>query len=166
MNPNSGDAGFLKTSNEAVYQAMAAVDSKAIYLMQGWLFYSAKDFWTNDRIKAYLSGVPNDKMIILDLFTDRAPVWNRTSSYFGKPWIWCMLHNFGGRRGLYGNLDYVGSQPVVDLKTSGSTMVGVGLTMEAIDQNPVMYELMSEMTWHNTPVAVTTSWLPQYVKSR
>jgi len=34
----------------------------------------------------------------LDLYSDKVPVFNRFNSYFGKPFIWCMLHNFGGNR--------------------------------------------------------------------
>ncbi|MUT98611.1 MAG: hypothetical protein EP145_05430 [Bacteroides uniformis] len=46
-------------------------------------------------MQAYLNGVPDDRMIVLDLWGEEHPVWNRTNSYYGKPWIWCMLHNFG-----------------------------------------------------------------------
>lgn len=51
-------------------------------MMQGWLFHSK--FWNNSNINAYLSGVPNDAMIILDLDTENWPVWTYTSGYFGK----------------------------------------------------------------------------------
>src|SRR5690242_18497129 len=55
-----------------------------------------RTFWTTPAIEAYLSGANATDMIILDLYSDVAPVWSRTDSYFGKAWIWCMLHNFGG----------------------------------------------------------------------
>lgn len=35
-------------------------------------------------------------MLLLDLFADEHPVWSRTASMYGHPFIWCMLHNFGG----------------------------------------------------------------------
>jgi alpha-N-acetylglucosaminidase len=44
-------------------------------------------------------------MIVLDLYNEAQPQWNRTSSYFGKPWIWCELHNYGGNMGFEGNLE-------------------------------------------------------------
>lgn len=50
--------------------------------MQGWLFHES--FWTNANIEAYLRGVPDDAMIILDLNTEATPVWSYTNSYFGK----------------------------------------------------------------------------------
>jgi hypothetical protein len=54
-----------------------------------------------------------------------------------------MLHDFGGNRDLYGNLTHIATAPVDARAAPGSTMVGTGLTMEAIEQNPVVYELMS-----------------------
>ena len=81
-------------------------------------------------------------MIILDLNSEQSPVWSHTKSYFGKPFIWCMLHNYGGTRGIYGNLYNIGSSPVNARNAPGSTMVGVGMTPEAIEHNPVVYDLM------------------------
>ncbi len=106
------------------------------------LFGCFVGFWTNDRIEAYLSGVPNDSMIILDLNTEQFPIWSRTKSFFGKPFIWCLLHNRGGIRSIYGNLTTIAINPIDARQAAGSTMVGVGITPEAIEHNPVMYDLM------------------------
>jgi hypothetical protein len=46
-------------------------------------------------------------MVILDLMSEMQPVYVRTKSYFGQPFIWCMLHNFGGTDELYGAFDLV-----------------------------------------------------------
>jgi len=46
--------------------------------------------------QALLAGVPRGRMLLLDLFADEHPVWSRTASLYGHPFIWCMLHNFGG----------------------------------------------------------------------
>lgn len=46
-------------------------------------------------------------MIILDLISELYPIYARTESYYGQPFIWCMLHNFGGTMELYGALDKV-----------------------------------------------------------
>ncbi len=101
-------------------------------------------FWSKNhsRIKAFLSLVPNDKMIILDLNSENNPVWSLTDSYYGKPFLWCMLHNYGGVRGIYGNLTRIATGPVFARLAPGSTMIGTGITPEAIEHNPVMYDLM------------------------
>ena len=81
-------------------------------------------------------------MIILDLNSEVSPVWTHTQSYFGKPFIWCLLHNFGGTRAIYGNLTTIATGPIDAMNTPGSTMIGVGITPEAIEHNPVVYDLM------------------------
>ena len=106
------------------------------------LFCTSTDFWTQPRIQAFLSKVPNDSMIILDLSSDEIPMWSKTKSYYGKPFIWCMVHNYGDVRAIYGNLSRVASGPVEARNTPGNTMMGVGITAEGIETNPVIYELM------------------------
>jgi len=44
-------------------------------------------------------------------------------------------------------------------------MEGIGLTMEGIEQNPVLYELMTSNTWRNKPVDLD-KWLAQYQLDR
>ena len=53
------------------------------------------------------SGVPLGKMIVLDLFAEVHPIWKKSNSFYGQPFIWCMLHNFGGNLGLYGTVQRV-----------------------------------------------------------
>lgn len=67
---------------------MAKADPDATWLMQGWLFFSGKNFWTPAAIEAYLGGVAKGKMWLLDLFGDSNPVWSKTASYYGHPFIW------------------------------------------------------------------------------
>ena len=43
-------------------------------------------------------------MIVLDLYAEYTPIWKTTDSFYGQPFIWCMLHNFGGNIGLFGEL--------------------------------------------------------------
>jgi len=69
-------------------------------------------------------------MLILDLFSESQPQWQRTNNYYGKPWIWCQLHDYGGNMGLYGQVENVTVNPIQALANASSTMVGMGLTME------------------------------------
>ena len=79
----------------------------------------------------------------------------------GAPYVWCMLHNFGGNIEMYGVLDAVASGPVDAHTSQNSTMVWVGMRMEGIEQNPVVYELMSEMKFRSEKVYVE-EWLKSY----
>lgn len=164
--PPSADSLYLDQISKKVYQSMATVDPSARWVMQGWLFYHSKEFWKPAQIKALLNAIPDDRMILLDLISEVSPVWNRTEAYYGKPWIWCMLHNFGGNTGMFGRLKTIASEPatVLHLPASGN-LQGLGLTPEGIEQNPVVYHLMLENVWRREPVNLD-QWLKQYTLCR
>lgn len=164
--PPSDDPAFIGKLSKRVYDGMHQADTAAVWVMQGWLFYSDRKFWKEAQTEALLNAVPNDKMIILDLATEIEPVWKRTDSFYGKPWIWNMLHNFGGNTNLFGRMDVVASAPSSALNDPKSgNLVGIGLTMEGIEQNPVLYELMTAHTWQ-TQAIDPGIWLPNYIRNR
>ena len=164
--PPSNDPAFLTKLSARVYEGMKQVDPEAVWVMQGWLFYSDRKFWNAPQIKALLDAVPNDKMILLDLATEIEPVWKRTDAFYGKPWIWNMIHNFGGNISMFGRMEAVASQPAAAFNDARSgKLKGIGLTMEAIEQTPVLYELMTANTWRTSPVNLS-QWLSQYIRNR
>lgn len=144
--------------------------------MTALYFFLSSGFWSNTRIEAFLSKVPDDHMIILDLNSEQSPMWTHTQSYFGKPFIWCLLHNYGGTRGIYGNLTTIATGPIDAMNTPGSTMIGVGITPEAIEHNPVVYDLMVILLHVHPPLPLVyeyelsySAWsnqtLPVYMKA-
>ena len=164
--PPSADENYLARLSKRIYEGMKTADTQAVWVMQGWLFYSDRKFWKPPQIKALLDAVPNDRMILLDLAAEIEPVWKRTSAFYGKPWIWNMLHNFGGNISLFGRMDGVASGPASALADeSRGQMKGIGLTMEGIEQNPVLYELLTSHTWQTEPIEIN-SWLSSYVLNR
>lgn len=164
--PPSNDPDFLSKLSARVYDGMHQADTAAIWVMQGWLFYSDRKFWKEKQTEALLKAVPNDKMILLDLATEIEPVWKRTEAFYGKPWIWNMLNNFGGNTNLFGRMETVATEPAKALHDAKSgNMKGIGLTMEGIEQNPVMYELMMHNTWQDEEINID-KWLHNYVVNR
>ena len=80
--------------------------------------------------------------------------------------VWNMLHNFGGANGIFGPLERVNQVRFLirnkNLKNSknssvkgpttaklfpNSSMVGIGLTMEGINQNEMIYDFFIEKSW-------------------
>lgn len=102
--------------------------------------------WQEPQMKAIFNAVPEDRLVVLDLNSEMYPVWQRTEAFYGEQWIWNMLHNFGGRVSLYGVMERVANDPAAALHNpNAGKMCGIGLTMEAIEQNPAIYALMLEM---------------------
>ena len=164
--PPSDDPAFLGGLSRRLYEGMHAADPAAVWVMQGWLFYSDRKFWKAPQIKALLDAVPDDHILLLDLAAEIEPVWKRTGAFYGKPWIWNMLNNFGGNVNLFGRMDGVATGPALALQdTAAGRLTGIGLTMEAIEQNPVVYELMMEHVWRSQPVDLH-EWLVDYTRNR
>ena len=42
-------------------------------------------------------------MLVLDLFCDCHPVWSETQGFYGKPWVWNFVYNFGNTTVLGGS---------------------------------------------------------------
>ncbi|KAJ6670853.1 ALPHA-N-ACETYLGLUCOSAMINIDASE [Salix viminalis] len=163
--PPTSDPAYISSLGAAVYKAMSRGDKDAVWLMQGWLFYSDSAFWKPPQMQALLHSVPFGKMIVLDLFAEAKPIWKNSSQFYGTPYVWCLLHNFGGNIEMYGILDAISSGPVDARTSDNSTMVGVGMCMEGIEQNPVVYELMSEMAFRSGKPQVL-EWLKTYSHRR
>jgi alpha-N-acetylglucosaminidase len=164
--PPSDDSNFLAGLSRRVFEGMHQADTSAVWVMQGWLFYSDRKFWKPAQIKALLDAVPDAHMLLLDLAAEIEPVWKRTDAFYGKPWIWNMLNNFGGNVNLFGRMDGVAGGPAAALNDpSCGKLKGIGLTMEAIEQNPVLYELMMDHAWRKQPIDAH-EWLFRWVRNR
>ncbi|KAJ0527704.1 putative alpha-N-acetylglucosaminidase [Helianthus annuus] len=162
--PPTDDPEYISSLAAAIFKAMQSGDDDAVWLMQGWLF-AYDPYWQPPQMQALLHAVPIGKMIVLDLFAEVNPIWTTSNQFYGVPYIWCMLHNFAGNVEMYGFLDSVGSGPVEARVSKNSTMVGVGMSMEGIEQNPVVYDLMSEMAFQHNKIDVM-KWVDSYSSRR
>ncbi|KAJ6784599.1 hypothetical protein PWT90_10230 [Aphanocladium album] len=152
MDPGTGDVKELADISAKTYHGITAANPAAIWLMQGWLFYSGQSFWNQERIESYLGGPPRrDDMLLLDVFSEYQPQWQRTKSYAGRPWIWCQLHDFGGRQALYGAVSNV-TEKAVAARAESDSLVGYGLTPEAYEGNEVVYGILLDQAWKESPL--------------
>lgn len=138
-----------------VQKKMIQHDEDAVWVMQQWQ-------WGIDENK--LSGLyKKDQAIVLDLQSDirsqASPMENQ-----GVPWIWNMLHNFGGRMGLDGEPQNV-SQNITEAYNNSKYMKGIGITPEAINNSPMVYELLFDMTWTKDPINYR-EWVQDYAERR
>jgi alpha-N-acetylglucosaminidase len=167
VNPDSDDPGFLSNMSRSVYKSMATADPKAVWVMQAWfLYYSIDNFWREPQVKALLGAVPNNKMIILDLWGEVHPVWKKQSSFYGKPWIWNVLQNFGGKTSLSGRLKDMATNltDVLESPDKGN-FSGIGMAMEYFGNNPVVEQFVMDMVWEKN-VPDVAQWLDGYVADR
>src|SRR5699024_11806422 len=79
---------------EAIYAAMREADPEAVWILQGWPFHYRAGYWTEERVRSLLSRVPEERLVLLDLWGEHAPMWQRTAAMYGRRWLWCLTHNF------------------------------------------------------------------------
>ncbi|KAL7809425.1 putative alpha-N-acetylglucosaminidase [Trichoderma gracile] len=152
MTPPSNDVAYLRNVSSNTWKALKSADPDAIWVFQAWLFAQNTTFWNNERIEAYLGGVTTDSdMLILDIWSESMPQWQRAQSYYGKPWIWCELQNYGATVNLYGQIQNVTLSPILALEDSTS-LSGFGLSMEGQQNNEIVYDLLLAQAWNREPI--------------
>jgi len=157
----------LEAAGRAVYDAIAAGDPNGVWVMQGWLFLNDRGFWGAPEVEAFLKPVPNDKMIIIDLACDQYEVWRTQPAVRNKQWIWCVLHNFGGNTAMSGNLKlYMDRAKAALADSNKGNLVGMGITMEGIEQNSINYELATDLMWRTERTSSLDNWVAQWVHNR
>ncbi|MBR1400371.1 MAG: alpha-N-acetylglucosaminidase [Prevotella sp.] len=149
-------------AGKAMMKAMKAVRSDAVWVIQGWT--------ENPRPQMVDSMDPKD-LLVLDLFSECRPmfgipsIWKREEGYKQHPWLFCMLENFGANVGLHGRMDQLLANFRMASGEYSKHLKGIGFTMEGSENNPVMFELMSELPWRQEPFT-KKEWIDNYVKAR
>jgi alpha-N-acetylglucosaminidase len=163
MIPIDADPAFPGAVASATLAGLRAADPEAVWLMQAWPFSYQRDFWTEDRVHAFLDAIPDDRMIVADLWAEHDPLWERFEGFSGKPWLWCALLNFGGRTDPVADLRGVPAGVEAALAAPGPP-TGIGLSMEATRNNPVFFELVTDHIWNAVPDL--DAWLDTFVLQR
>lgn len=167
----------LSKYGEAVFRSINDVNPEATWVMQGWTFpFHKKDgeiFWTPERLNALMAKVPKDKLLILDLANEYNvlewkidPSWKTYEGFFGKEWIYSFIPNMGGKSSFNGRLDLYASMSfeALNYKNKGN-LVGFGFAPEGIENNEIIYELLSEVGWEREKINLN-QWIEKYAKRR
>jgi len=166
MRPPSGDLTYLENMSQAIYNGMGNHDPDAVWVLQTWTFLNKRQFWTQPRIEAFLGAVSDEKMLCLDLSCEDRPQWSRTQAFYGKPWLWCNVQNYGNKVFLGGGLNRIQGGVTEALRNADSgDLIGLGFVNEGLGYNPVIYDLMFEMAWRHEGVDVD-SWVKRYAQYR
>lgn len=154
----------LALAGRAMFYAMRKASPESVWVIQSW---QAAPY------PALIDDLPRGGVVVLDLSSEERPqwgdpqsVWYRKDGFKGHDWVYCMLLNFGGNVGMYGKMQRVidGYYAAQKSPFAGS-LVGVGATMEGIENNPVMYELIYELPWRAEKFE-KRDWVDSWVKAR
>ncbi len=146
--PPREDEEYLRTVGENIFQAMTQVVPDAIWVMQSW---SVR--------KAIATAVPVGKLLMLDL----GGSYSERENFWGHDFVIGILHNFGGRINLHGDLEKLAENALH--QAGAANAAGVGFFMEGITQNPVFYALAFDLIWLDRSVNIH-DWLKAYARRR
>lgn len=164
---------LLSSYGEKLYKSIAKANPDATWVMQGWMFGYQRNIWEPETLKALLSKVPDDKMLLLDEAVDyNFHFWNNGSNwdfhkgFYNKPWVYSTIPNMGGKSGLTGVLSFYanGQLAALDSPNKGR-LEGYGMAPEGTENNEVIYELCSDAGWSSTKIDLN-QWLMDYSESR
>ncbi|MBR6431320.1 MAG: alpha-N-acetylglucosaminidase C-terminal domain-containing protein, partial [Muribaculaceae bacterium] len=147
MSPPSFEPDYLARVSRHIYESLRSADPQAEWLQMGWFLYYQRKDWTPERAQAMLDAVPPGKMPILDYYCERLEVWRLRDKFYGQPFIWCYLGNFGGSTAMQGNALEAGERLEKALVEARGSLQGVGSTLEGLDVQQFPYEYILDKAW-------------------
>lgn len=149
--PPKPGAQYLVDVGNTIFSNMKEAADKPVWVMQSWSIR-----------KEIAMAVPADSLLVLDLNGSRA---KGTEYFWGRPFVTGLLHNFGGRINLHGDLKQLAQNPFSQTAKAAPNQCGMGVFMEAIVQNPVVYDFALDSVWRTESVDVD-AWLAAYARRR
>ena len=144
----------LKEAFTTIYNEMQRHSPGSTWVIQAW---------DRNPRKEALDTIPKGGFIVLDLYSDGLAKWE-DKGYYGHDFLWCMLHNFGGKTGLHGRYEPMLQNYYKALEKYPDGVKGVGATPEGLETCPVLYDLLFELPWMSKDEA--QSWIKRYSEAR
>ncbi len=148
VDPPSFEPEYLNKVSRHIYESLTAVDPDAEWLQMAWFLYYQRKDYTPERTRAMLTGVPQGKMTMLDYYCEYKEMWRDHEGFYGQPFIWCYLGNFGGNTNVQGRVKEAGQRIERALAECGDNLVGIGSTLEGLDVQQFPYEYILEKAWN------------------
>ena len=148
VDPPSFEPEYLNKVSKHIYESLTAVDPEAEWLQMAWFLYYQRKDYTQERTRAMLTGVPQGKMTMLDYYCEYKEMWRDHEGFYGQPFIWCYLGNFGGNTNVQGRVKEAGQRIERALAECGDNLVGIGSTLEGLDVQQFPYEYILEKAWN------------------
>lgn len=145
----------LKEAFHTIYQEMQKHAPGAVWAMQAW--------GENPRQEA-LDTLPKGGLLVLDLYSEGLAKWKEQKGYSEHDFVWCMLHNFGGKTGMHGRFETMLESYYNALEQYPNGAKGIGAIPEGLETSPILYDLLFELPWMEREE--TKDWVKRYAEAR
>ena len=84
----------------AAYTGINRTDPNAVWSFQGWAIVGWSTPEQAGILKGFVDSAPKGKLVIIDMSRNGNGEWKQwqNASFFGAPFVWTTLNNFGGTR--------------------------------------------------------------------
>lgn len=164
ITPPSWEPDYLARVGKTIYNTMSKADKDAVWYQMSWTFFYDSGHWTQPRLSAMIKAVPTGKLVFLDYVCEQEEYFRKSQNFYGAPFIWCYLGNFGGNTHLVAPLNKVSIR--INDALPVSNCAGVGSTLEGINVNPEIYELVFELPWQGKGSFDLNNWISGYADRR
>lgn len=169
------DKALMTSYGDAIYKSISDANPDAVWVMQGWTVGFQRDSWGNGIFEALVKNVPDEKFMMLDMATDYNKTWWKSSynwdyydAFYGKPWVWSVIPNMGGKTAFTGVIDYYANGRL-DAQHSANrgNLTGYGIAAEGVENNEIIYELITDGGWIGAADSIDVEkWLDDYAICR
>jgi alpha-N-acetylglucosaminidase len=160
------DLDDLRAIGRATWETLLQGDPDAHWVMQGWPFYFDRAYWRPDRTAALFEAVPEGRLIVVDQATEELEVWREQPTVRQKGWLHGVVHNYGQSTVLQGDLQAFADRAwAATQDPDRGNLLGMAIAPEGIDQNPVVYELLTDVMWSGDRIDMAR-WIDDYAHSR
>lgn len=140
--------GFLN-----VMHGLLSADKDAVWVVQSWGDNPTRKF------TKYLKPYRDDHILMLDLYAERSPNSEGRFAKLSKfNYLFGFLNSFGGRNGIYGNLDTLAGQ--IKSSSEKPNFKGIAYTAESNNVNPIMIDLFHSTVWDE--ISDIDEWIKSY----
>ena len=168
MTPPSSEKSYLSNMAKTIFSCIDESDPEGIWVLMTWFCKTPDATWTPERTKDFFDAVPDNRMLALELWGEnwQGTGWYRQGGWYGKPWVWSILQNFGNRVDIYGGLPQIFENHARMQKAPDKGNIrGMGIMTEGLGYNPVVYELVFDMMW-GQGVTDLEKWKQDYLLKR
>lgn len=166
------DLQLLTQYGDSIYKSITSANADATWVTQGWTFVYQSGSWGSQKFNALTQHIPDDRFMVLYMSPEYGPskCWESYNGFNNKEWCYTLLPNMGGKTFFTGNLQNYANHYLTDLYNStkkGNNLTGYGLTPEGVENNEMLYELITDAGWtYPNETLNLDSFIEQYSNCR
>ena len=148
------------------FQVVDEIDPQGIGLLSAWTFIIAPAIWTPTLIEEHLSGIPADRVRVIDQWAEMVPGHQKTEYFYGRPWHFGVVYSFAYNTHLHGDMAFIQKQfRDVAADKRAAQCVGFYPNPESIGHNYFYYEFLCQLGWNPAEIELK-SFTHEYAVQR